>query len=318
MSSPRNIATDTKSRAQCFRRFGKPIRKELIEGAANDHFLVFTVLMRFPVAEAEPAKFTPTVVTSHVITSAVLFNPSKAERTLFCLVLHEVLGITPSLGMPLAPHFIASFALVRKIIAVWAEFEVAGGACDFLDIAVDVQDETCRAAAVGTCAIVLDAFQGEAHDGRLVVRVRNRSNRLDVRFLQKAFAVHPRAFQRRFSKRALELQVIREAILAGKAWEPESAAVSMITVAAIPFPLFHVLIEPAMKGHELLFIVLACGCTNLACPSNAVRGSQSILSALQFHIHNVQHGHPKHVRNIFVNVIVKICSILKQRSNRIH
>jgi len=143
-------------------------------------------------------------VAGHVVAAAVLFDPSQAMWALLRLVGHEIFRISPSLFVPLTTHVFAAHSRVRKVVAMWAETEIASGAGDFFCLAIDVDDETGGAICVGAYAEVVDFLQRISHHGGFVVGICDGRQNLDLGLLQMALAIHTRAFQSGLAKRALE------------------------------------------------------------------------------------------------------------------
>jgi len=94
----------------------------------------------------------------HVVAAPVLLNPSQTEWALLGLVLHVVLRITPTLGMATAAHLFTRDSLVRRVVAVGAEFKVARSTGDFGNAAVDIDDDAGGAVRVGTGTEVLHSL----------------------------------------------------------------------------------------------------------------------------------------------------------------
>jgi len=229
-----------------------------------------------------------------VVAAAVLFDPNQAMRALLRLVCHELLLISPSLFVSLTAHVLATHSLVRDVVAVRAEAEIASGAGNSLGLAIDIDDETGGAVCIGAGAEVVDFLQGVSHHSGFVIGIRDGRQNLEIGLLQMAFAIHSRAPQSRLSKRALEAQVVREAVFARMAGQSEQAS-AFASIIAVPFPFLDVFLEFPVKLQKFFFRAIGGRHANRTRSRDAVGRRQGILRPLKLHVHDVFHGHSEYV-----------------------
>ena len=212
--------------------------------------------------------------------AAVLFDPNQAMRALLRLVCHELLLISPSLFVSLTAHVLATHSLVRDVVAVRAKAEIASGAGNSLGLAIDINDETGGAVCIGAGAEVVDFLQGVSHHRGFVIGIRDWGQNLEVGLLQMAIAIHSGATQSRLSKRALEAEVVREAVFARMAGQSEQAS-AFASIIAVPFPFLDVFLEFPVKLQKFFFRAIGCRHANRTRPRDAVGSRQCILRPLK-------------------------------------